>query len=197
MQRWADIVFVASALVSCATAHAQVHKCVSADGRVEFSNTPCRSSASGGQIRVVPNEVSNAGAREQALKAENQRLREQLSQQSTAQRQAAPTPAPGRTYADLQAERANTYECKIAQQNYETTASSSTNRDRDTTPERLKMYAACGMREPDQSNIIVVPERIINCNSSGCFGSNRTFFPASTCNSGGCTDRYGKYIKRR
>lgn len=177
---------VFTALVASGSCFAQVNKCITADGKIEFTSKLCASNAAGERVRAVPNSVDSSGAREQALKAENQRLREQLNEQSVSP-QGAQSSQNGRTYADLQAEKASSYDCEIAQKNYATTASISGKYKRDATPERLKMCSACGMREPDVTNIIVKPDRhaapvpppsvITRCDGAWCYDSNGRVIP--------------------
>ena len=170
---------------------AQVHRCVGPDGKVEFSNAPCAVGSTGNQVRVVPNTLNTSGAREQALKEENARLRQQLDDQRYNQQRQVPQQPMGRTYPDLQAEKASSYECRMAQANYETavaSASRSKDPEGEARPAQLKMYAACGMREPDRTTVVVqpkrtssVPARITHCNNVGCYSDTGQFFPRSTC----------------
>ena len=174
-------------------AAAQVNKCMRADGQIEFSDVPCASTSKGGQVSVRSNSLDSSGAREQSLKAENNELRQRLSEQQRGFQ--TPPSQSGRTYPDLQSEKAGSYACKTAQRNYETANSRLTDK-RDTRPERLRMYAECGMKEPDEINVYTGTrngprESITNCNNSGCFGSLGSFYPASTCQSSGCNGPNG------
>ncbi len=86
-QRWcAKAVLVAIVALHSPSLTAQVHKCVNAQGKVEFSDQPCSADSKGGRVQVEPNIIDSSGLREQALKAENQRLRDQLAAQEAAER---------------------------------------------------------------------------------------------------------------
>lgn len=83
-QRMARCVALAALLIS-GSSFAQVYKCVRPDGKIEFSNLACPTDASASRVNTKPNSVDMSGSREQAQKAENSRLREQLAEQERAQ----------------------------------------------------------------------------------------------------------------
>ncbi len=155
--------FLIAALAGSAAAHAQVYRCTAPNGKVEFSDAPCATSSKDSRV-VVP----QAPTGERALQQENERLRMQLleeqnrrlrSENAAAREAAAPvvsppadTRAPGRTAADLQAERANTYECEQAKRNYEVALSSVTSQ-RTVPAAKASMYSACGMAPPNETTI--------------------------------------------
>lgn len=138
-----------AALATSGICSAQVYKCVSRDGKIEFSNVSCPTTATGAQVRVTPNSTDMSGSREQTLQAENARLREQLqAQQAQAQQDEARSVQPRRTEADLRAEKSGTVECRNATKKYqwETADANKSRKPPDLTAYRLAMYSACGMR---------------------------------------------------
>jgi len=173
---------------------AQVHKCISPHGKLEFSDQPCPAGSKGERLHVQPNSIDSSGMREQALKFENRRLREQLAGQEATERARTSASQSGRTYADLQAEKENSPVCLAAKKDYATAMSSQTDRDKgnDRRADRLAMYAAYGMHEPDESKVIVATsarrtvETIVSCTAGGCMGSRGTYFPRMSCNGGAC-----------
>jgi Domain of unknown function (DUF4124) len=70
-----------AALAASGVCSAQVFKCVSPDGKIEFSNIACPSSATKSAVRVAPNSTDMSGSREQTLSVENQQLRERMKAQ--------------------------------------------------------------------------------------------------------------------
>ena len=137
-------------------ADAQIFKCQNAMGKIEFSDAPCNSAHTTSKIRAQPNSLDSSGSRELSLRLENEKLREQLSQQPN---KLANGVAPQRTQPDLQSERIDTIACERAKRDYEITASASSYSDKPAIVEakRSMMYGACGMREPnkDTTNINV------------------------------------------
>lgn len=162
----------------------QVYKCTSRSGNIEFSNTACTTSSSGGRVKVEANTVDMSGSREQSLITENAELRQQLQNQQRALNDSGANRR-GRTEADLQAERASSYECRVAKKKYEWETSAGMNgMHRDASAERLGMYAACGMREPAQVapshtsfSPPPVPAVITHCNGGFCYTNNGAVIP--------------------
>jgi hypothetical protein len=163
----------AALLLCCAiTAQAQVYRCTGANGKVEFSDAPCATSSTDSRV-VMP----QAATGDRSLQMENERLRMQLLEEQNKRLRAenagardaaaTPTPAPappavGRTQADLQAERANTYECEQARRNYEVALSAVTGRS--TAPAaRAAMYSACGMLPPSVESNVNIRSAPGNC----------------------------------
>ncbi|WP_298928610.1 DUF4124 domain-containing protein [uncultured Ramlibacter sp.] len=153
-----------------AMAQAQVFRCTNAAGQTEYMDAPC-AGGKGRTVEVDQNTLPGQAGREQVLKDENERLR---NAQAANQRNAAADVPLGRTEADLQAERANSYECKRATRSYEV-AASSIHSWRNTEPEELAMYSACGMRVPDKTvvnNVYVSgwaqPVRMARCDRRDC-----------------------------
>lgn len=131
--------------------HAQlIYRCTDAAGKVQLSDKACgKDAVDGSRVHLRPNTLDTSGARELQLREENARLREQIQQP-----QGGAGSSYGRTEADLQAERSNSYECKQAQRNHEVAASSVTAPNgaaRRAAEQRMR--AACGMREPTQVNV--------------------------------------------
>lgn len=148
-------VLIASAIVfvfASPWASAQlVYRCTDAAGKVQLSDKACgKDAVDGSRVLLRPNTLDTSGAREQQLREENARLREQMQQQ----RQGSGAQTTGRTEADLQADRSSSYECKQAQRGLEVAASSITapNGEARRAAEQ-RMRAACGMREPTQINV--------------------------------------------
>lgn len=154
--------FVLAMLIGIAcSASAQVYRCTTPTGKVEYSGAPCDSHSRDARVVVAP--LSEADR----LRQENETLRRQLQQQeqqNTVQQplpvrraiaqpeQATPTPAVGRTQADIQADRADSRECARAKREYEVALSSISERNTSAAAE-VAMYSACGMRNPDRTTI--------------------------------------------
>jgi hypothetical protein len=186
-------------------ASAQVFRCTNSAGKVEYVDTPCPGGG-GRAVTINQNVLPGPVAREQALRAENQRLRDELAGRSPQPvTNPSPSPAPGsmqsfgRTEADLAAEKGSSIECSRAKRNYEV-ATSSIQPNRNTDADELAMYSACGIKPPDKiivnvTNVIVGnsgrPFRMTNCDRQGCWddmgnrytrGSNGVFFgPRGAC----------------
>lgn len=136
----------------------QVYRCEQADGRVAYSDAPCPRSSRQAQVDVAPNTVDTSADREQMLRQENERLREQLRREQAAASRPPPVVVQNATPAD----RVNTPECRKAQEAYETAASAMTNTEAFIEAKRSAMFATCGLTEPDRAvaapaPVIVVP----------------------------------------
>jgi len=170
-------------------AEAEVFRCTTAAGKVEYSNVPCVNGTSR-PVQVDHNSIPSSGYREQVLRDENERLRKQMEASKTSnqpQSTATNTPALGRTEADLAAEKGGTIECARAKRNYEV-ATSSIQQDRNTAADELAMYSACGIKPPDKTVINVTnvyvggmqrPYRMTSCDSSGCWDNQGTRYVRS------------------
>jgi hypothetical protein len=149
-------------LVFATAAQAQVYRCTNAAGKVEFSDSPC---AAGVDAKVV---APSTGRDDRSLARENEELKRRLFEAESrpvappqpvqgvaAPAPAAPAPAraPQRTQADLQAERADSYECERAKREYDVALSSRVGKSKAPAAE-MAMYSACGMRPPDRTVII-------------------------------------------
>lgn len=153
MRSVAAVILALAFASSDVTAQQQVFKCKDANGKIEFTDYPCGSSRTGGQIPVQVNSIDFSAGRELQLRRENEQLKEQLRDQQ----RNAPTngTAPQRTQPDLQAQRIDTIACERAKRDYEVTASSTANSRAIVQSKRSMMYGTCGMKEPDQNTVIV------------------------------------------
>lgn len=146
-------------LLGASGALAQVYRCTTAQGQLSYSDTPCAPGQQGQAVQVWSTSPDASQLREQALKAENERLKAELATRPTT---AAPQPAPaaaatasaapaaqantGRTAADLRAEKSGSPACRAAQRDLEVANSSITRKS--VRAEELAMYNACGMEVP-------------------------------------------------
>ncbi len=153
-------VWIGLALLAASAGQAQILKCVDTKGNVEFSNQSCQKGWTRQELALKENTVNSSGAREQALLLENQRLKDQL-QKSQAEAAAAPThppaaapAAPVLTEADLQAHRQRSPGCEDAARRYELAAGSIAPVPDLIAARRSTMFAACGIREPDNLQVI-------------------------------------------
>jgi len=156
--------------LSLASANAQVFRCTTAGGKVEYSDAPCAPGSRDAQL-VAPKAAPDAAA----LQQENQRLRMQaleeenrrLKSEAAANRAAAAAPAPagpvvGRTAADVQADRADSFQCRQARRDYEFALSSIGGRS--TVPAaKASMYSACGLQPPSETTVEVHDRRSGTC----------------------------------
>ena len=131
-----------------------MYKCTDARGVSSFSDRPCESNTKAETFRPQSNSLDTTGQREQTLLRENQQLRERLQQQDVRQPQAK---AAGSTEADLQKELIGSEECLAAKRSYEIAAGSIKPVQSVVQARSSVMYGACGMREPDNT-VIVVPQ---------------------------------------
>lgn len=144
--------------------HAQVYRCTTPQGQLSYSDTPCAPGQQGQAVQVWSTTPEGTSAREQALRAENERLKAELAgrsaapaaQPSPAAATAAPAAVPaqastGRTAADLRAEKSGSPACRAAQRDLEVATSSITRKS--VRAEELAMYNACGMEVPTTVNL--------------------------------------------
>jgi len=172
------ITLVAFGLLTAAAAQAQqFYRCTDSAGKVTLSDKVCDSGAADASRFVLkPNTLDSSEGRAQDLRQVNEPL--QNRQQDAAQGQQF-----GRTAADLQAERSNSYECRRATKDFETTSSSVTSGGRGNQAAEQAMRVACGMREPSQVNVY----------NGGSGGARRRFAAAG----GYYTPAAGGYISPR
>ena len=140
-----------------APAHAQILKCVDANGNVEFSNQSCQPGWKRQELTLKENTVNNSGAREQALLEENKRLKNELQKTSSEAKSTTAPAAPATpvlTEADLQAQRQRSSACDDAARRYEIAAGSIAPQAELIAARRSTMFATCGIREPDSVQII-------------------------------------------
>lgn len=148
---------ITAALGCCLSAGAQtLYKCKSPSGSVQFTDAPC--AGGGEQIKARVGALDMSGSRELSLRQENERLREQLQQQQSAQATSAKG-SQQRTQSDLQADRIDSFACEKAKRDYEVTSNSRSNSQEIIEAKRSMMYGTCGIREPDR-NTIVIDNRI-------------------------------------
>lgn len=132
-----------------AQSQAQVYRCVSAAGKVEYADAPCEKGARGTVVDVRPNVIESASLREQVLRLENERLKEQMRNPPAA----ASAPVAAATAA--LAVPVDPVACRQARRDYEVTASSTSNTKELIRAKESAMYSACGLREPDRQSIEV------------------------------------------
>lgn len=173
-----------------------VYRCTDATGKVELSDKACgKDAADGSRVRLRPNTLDTSEARELRLREENARLRDQLQQRQDGMR------VNGRTEADLQAERSQSYECRQAQRNYEVAASSITARNgASRRSAEQQMRVACGMREPTQVNVYNETTRVVRTPLPAANpppDPPKPFLPGNyNPAAGGFTDTEGNYCGR-
>lgn len=143
-------------------AQAQVLRCVGPKGEIEFSNQTCPRGWKSQALELKENTVNQSGAREQALRLENEKLKEQLKNAQSGQVVVA-TPKPALTEADLPAQRRNLPACEDAAWRYEIAAGSIDPRKDVIAARRSAMFLACGIPEPPsttvENTIVVDPPR--------------------------------------
>lgn len=165
-------------LAFAAPAHAEVYKCQDQDGKIVYSDAPCKSgtqtvtdipvtipdadaanhSESSALARQMDTAVKTAIAdgdlhRAQALAT----TREHWDWIAAAKREANETPILGRTEADLSAERGDSQACQQAIRSYELEASSSFDEPEALNAKKSIMHAACGIKEPLEANNYPAP----------------------------------------
>lgn len=165
--------FLAAVLfLSLATANAQVFRCTSAGGQVAYSDAPCAPGTAGSQL-VAPKALPDALALQrenerlhlQLLEDENRRLKAEIAAARAASTNVAVAPAVGRTAADVQADRADSFECRQARRDYEFALSSISAR---TAPAaRMAVYSACGLQPPAETTVEVHGRRAASCVRAG------------------------------
>lgn len=140
---WTDLTFAQT-----------VYRCKDNKGGVTFRDSPCQGHAREEVMDIQPNILNRSGDRERQLELENKLLKQQLQNQATTQPQQSQTQqAPQRTPADLQAQQIDTIKCERARRDYEVTASSTANSPQIIEAKRSMMYGACGMSEPNRTDI--------------------------------------------
>ena len=163
MQR---IAIFAVLTLAALTAHGQIIKCTDPrTGRVTFSDSPCATGQSGVEVapRLTPEEIQ--ADRERANAANERRDRERAEERQRAADLAAATPAATAPQWQ-QPNLANTNECRQAQRDLETIASSITGseelRRNRINAATVRVNAACGMQTEmiqPPSQVVVAPPR--------------------------------------
>lgn len=178
--RWFALLVASGALATAgATAHAQVHRCKDAGGRIIYSDAPCPSSQSGELIERRKSRDEILEERLQAAEANERKYRARMAEDSRLapvqpMRSEAPAyPAQGQ---NLAASR----ECKAAHKELEFVSSLRTLTQRDkwvrTNQAIAGVNGACGgnmpmMQEPTRNAAPPAPPQIVNCDRRSCFDS--------------------------
>jgi len=136
--------------------HAQVYRCVNKAGNVEYVDAPCEKGTRGTLVDVRPNVIESNGLREQALRLENDRLKEQLRSQPPASG-GPPVAAPAPAAEPVS--RVDPVACRRARRDYEVTASSNSNTKELIRAKESAMYSECGMKEPERQTVQVNVQR--------------------------------------
>lgn len=136
-------------------ASAEVYRCTNSAGKTEFSDAPCPRGSASKSLDIRPNVVDTSDFREQSLKAENQELRNQLA---TRQADAATATANSGSTTPPDASRIDSAACRTAKHDLEITASSIVKNPAMFRAREAAMYGACGLREPDRTNITIKNE---------------------------------------
>ncbi len=148
---WVALGAVTMAHPACAQTF---YKCISPQGKPEFSDQPCAASTRQEKLQPRDNTLDTSGLREQHLIQENQQLRQELDNERSSRRQ---MPSEGRTPSDLQAERADSIACQRARRDLEIAANSISPNRNTIQARRSAMYGTCGMKELPQVTIINNP----------------------------------------
>jgi hypothetical protein len=155
--RWTLLGATLAAGLQAASAQS-VYKCLSPSGKVLYADAACAKNDTASTVSVQPNALGTAEYGDRLLRQEIDTLRAQLraAQPSAAAAQATVTTAD----ANVQAGRAplpiDSVACTHAKRDYEVTASSSANTRAIIEAKRSMMYGACGQREPDVQQTVVI-----------------------------------------
>lgn len=152
-----SVVVLACACFYAPLASAEVYRCTNSAGKTEFSDAPCPRGSASKSLDIRPNVVDTSDFREQSLRAENQALRNQLA---TRQADAATAPATANSGSanSPDASRIDSAACRTAKHDLEITASSIVKNPAMFRAREAAMYGACGLREPDRTNITIKNE---------------------------------------
>jgi hypothetical protein len=143
---------VGAALAMGAMASAQdVYKCRSSSGKITYADEPCAKSDSASRVSVQPNLLVAFQPRDTPLRPDAEPLH--------ARHLSAPAQAPlaaATPMADATPARLDSPACERAKRDYEVTASSSANTRAIIAAKRSMMFSACGQREPDISQTVII-----------------------------------------
>lgn len=133
-----------------------VYKCLSPSGKVLYADAACAKHDTSSTVSVQPNALGSAEYSDRMLRQQIDTLRAQLraAQPSGATPQAAVAPANANAQAGLAP--IDSVACTRARRDYEVTASSSANTRAIIEAKRSMMYGACGQREPDVQQTVVI-----------------------------------------
>lgn len=195
-KNWTACIFlIAVPLLSSA----QLYKCTSPNGKVEFSDKPCASDKRPEYVNPRDNTIDTSGHREQAMRSEIRDLRQRVERAEIKYSNQNQTSDQTTTAQPKINQRA----CDEAKNQYEIAARSIT--DKSAAGGRLElMRSACGLPTPpsrQRSKIISDPysgpQTITSCDASGCWdnnggrytrGAGNTYFgPNGTCIKTGAT----------
>lgn len=178
----------------------KVYRCIDpATNATRFSDVPCQTREQESSRIVRPNSISTQGAREQALLQEIRQLQGQLRDQES--RSYSTQTSTGMTQSDLQAQRIDARACEQARRSYEVESGSISKSAARVKMKREAMYGACGMREPDRTEINVIDNRRDEARHVEDHGERRNgshVGPSmiTNCDAGGCWDNLGGRYNR-
>lgn len=165
---------LAALLATAGPASAQVYKCTNAAGKVEFSDAPCTNASRAEVMAPRDNTLDTSKARESAMRERMNELQQRMEEME--RRQQSESAQRGRTDADVLAERIDSEACERAKRSLDLEASSLKKNKDAIAAKRSAMYGACGMKEPDVTNINEGERRrpvtITNCDPGGCWTSD-------------------------
>lgn len=167
VMRFALVVF----LMQAGLVYGETYKCRHASGRVEFTDKPCPEKSTTENVSATafpadqPSVAGPANSRNVHLKTLDSLVSEAIGRGDLrSARELATTPehwskiheaeAPRqKTSAEIQAEIANSEECKRAKRNYELEAGLVKQEKESIDAKKRFMYSACGMQEPNSVNV--------------------------------------------
>jgi hypothetical protein len=152
--RWSVVGATLAAALHAASAQS-VYKCLSPSGKVLYADAACAKHDTASTVSVQPNALGTAEDGDRLLRQEIDTLRAQLR---AAQQSAAAPPADVRAQAVPAPPAIDAVACTRARRDYEVTASSSANTRAIIEAKRSMMYGACGQREPDVRQTVVIRE---------------------------------------
>lgn len=138
----------------------QAYKCTSVSGRIQYTDAPCARSDSASKVSIQPNTLGTVDPRHN-LPHHDAALVD--GRRRVAQRDApAPPAVPHATAVDEPSlARIDSVACQRAKRDYDVTASSSANSHAIIAAKRSMMFGACGQREPDVNQTLVIERRPI------------------------------------
>lgn len=158
MLRWACVCAALGLGTHAMAQHAS--KCTSASGNIQYTDAPCARSDTASKVSIQPNALGTVDPRDRLLRHDAAPID---GQRRIAQQDAAPPPAVAHATVDAEPSlaRIDSVACQRARRDYEVTASSSANTRAIIDAKRSMMYGACGQREPDVKQTIVIGHRPI------------------------------------
>lgn len=158
MLRWACVCAALGMGTHAIAQHAT--KCTSVSGKVQYTDAPCAKSESASKVSIRPNALGTVDPRPNLLSHDAAPVE---GQRRIAHQDAVLPPSVAQaTVADEPSlARVDSLACQRAKRDYEVTASSSANTRAIIDAKRSMMYGACGQREPDVNQTIVIQRRPI------------------------------------